>query len=161
MAEICDFATHSTALYVLVRKNMKSLYEASGMGWNAKLKKAEMADPELVYYSAGSSDSPGAVAAFVSFMHSQEDGRDVVYLYEMQVSREHQGRGLGSQLMQVVVDEAARSNKPVLLTVFKQNRRALAFYVRHGFLEYPELGVPAQSSGRVRGWIQLERPVAS
>jgi GNAT superfamily N-acetyltransferase len=44
----------------------------------------------------------------------------------------HCGRGIGTKLMQEVMDEAARSGKPVRLCVF-QGTRAISFYTRLGF----------------------------
>jgi GNAT superfamily N-acetyltransferase len=42
------------------------------------------------------------------------------------------GRGIGTKLMREVMDEAARSAKPVRLCVF-QGTRAISFYLRLGF----------------------------
>jgi GNAT superfamily N-acetyltransferase len=44
----------------------------------------------------------------------------------------HCGRGIGTKLMREVMDEAARSAKPVRLCVF-QGTRATGFYLRLGF----------------------------
>jgi ribosomal protein S18 acetylase RimI-like enzyme len=46
---------------------------------------------------------------------------------------EWQGRGIGSSLLRTVLDEAAASDRPVLLRVLHANPRARAFYERLGF----------------------------
>jgi ribosomal protein S18 acetylase RimI-like enzyme len=48
---------------------------------------------------------------------------------------EVQGRGIGAQLLALVVGEARRANTPLRLSVLTSNPRALDFYKREGFRE--------------------------
>lgn len=58
---------------------------------------------------------------------------DHIVLVELQVLPEHQSRGIGTQLLQALLDRARSERKPVSLRVLLQNR-ARELYGRHGFL---------------------------
>ncbi len=45
----------------------------------------------------------------------------------------HQGRGIGSKVMLLLMEEGRRLGLPIRLRVLKSNQRALSFYVRLGF----------------------------
>ena len=51
-----------------------------------------------------------------------------------QGSPEHQGKGIGSNCMFLIMEEARQSGLPVRLRVLKVNVRALAFYQRRRFV---------------------------
>lgn len=58
----------------------------------------------------------------------------VTYLYEVHVSRNFRGTGIGRALVDSVRDEMiAYSTKGLMLTVFNANSSALRFYYRYGF----------------------------
>lgn len=59
---------------------------------------------------------------------------DSLYVHELQVLPEYQGRGLGSQVLQSVIDRAAQAGRPVTLSVLEANPRACALYTRLGFV---------------------------
>lgn len=145
----------SIQLYNLVRKNMKGMYEGSGMGWNRVDKMEEMEDEELEYHVARDADND-SIIGFISFMHTVEDDQKVVYLYELQVVKGFQGKGVGKGLMEVVLAESQRSKRSIMLTVFLMNERAVGFYKKYGF---QRLGRGPQEGRRVRGWMQMEREV--
>lgn len=46
---------------------------------------------------------------------------------------EHRGRGLGTSVLRTVHDEARELGRPVVLSVFRDDQRALSFYRRLGF----------------------------
>lgn len=142
----------SIQLYNLVRKNMKGMYEGSGMGWNRVDKIEEMEDEDLQYHVAR--DSENSILGFISFMHTVEDDQKVVYLYELQVVKGFQGKGVGKGLMEVVLAESQRSKRSIMLTVFLMNERAVGFYRKYGF---QRVGRGPQEGRRVRGWMQMER----
>ena len=58
---------------------------------------------------------------------------DCLFLNQIYILPEHQGRGIGSECMQTVFESAAESSLPVKLKVLKVNLRAAAFYERLGF----------------------------
>lgn len=62
---------------------------------------------------------------------------DHVFLASVALLPDYQGRGLGTELVKVVVEEGRRRNLPVRLQVLKANR-AKALYERLGFEAYGE-----------------------
>jgi len=48
---------------------------------------------------------------------------------------EFQGKGIGAQLLALIVDEARSAGMPLRLNVLTSNPRALSFYQREGFRE--------------------------
>lgn len=74
----------------------------------------------------------------------QADGRDVgglwleshadsLYIVELQVLPEWQGRGIGTSVLQDLIAQATRSGIPVELSVLPVNPRAQRLYERLGF----------------------------
>lgn len=57
---------------------------------------------------------------------------DYLELNQLFILPEHQGKGIGSRCMAMVMDEARQLGLPVRLRVLKVNPRALAFYERLG-----------------------------
>ncbi|WNM35352.1 GNAT family N-acetyltransferase [Streptomyces sp. Li-HN-5-11] len=64
-----------------------------------------------------------------------EYGANEVYLARIELHPDHQGRGIGSQLIRSLIDTAGRRGQSLALDVLAVNTRALAFYRRHGFRE--------------------------
>ncbi len=58
---------------------------------------------------------------------------DCLFLNQIYILPEDQGRGIGGKCMQAVFERAAESNLPVKLKVLRANPRAAAFYERLGF----------------------------
>jgi GNAT superfamily N-acetyltransferase len=56
-----------------------------------------------------------------------------IYLTRIEIQPDHQGHGIGSQLVGDLLDQAATSNRSVVLDVFSINHRAQSFYHRLGF----------------------------
>lgn len=58
----------------------------------------------------------------------------VLYVYELQIKKGHQGKGYGKLLMEIAEDIARESSiKQVKLTVFKCNKEAIGFYQKMGY----------------------------
>lgn len=64
-----------------------------------------------------------------------EYGASEVYLSRIEIHPDYQGRGIGAQLLQSLIDTAGRRAQTLALDVLAINTRALAFYRRHGFRE--------------------------
>lgn len=78
---------------------------------------------------------------------SAETTPDAMKVFQLFILPEHQGRGIGSCVMEHLIREAAQLRLPLRLQVINGNDRALYFYKRHGF----------QQVGRTETHIQLER----
>ncbi|KAJ5486118.1 hypothetical protein N7530_000418 [Penicillium desertorum] len=74
------------------------------------------------------------VLGFLSFMVTYEDGKEVVYCYEIHLSPTARGRGVGKLLMGRMegIGRAVGLEKS-MLTVFKSNEPARRFYERLGY----------------------------
>lgn len=134
-------------------------YAASSGGWSRAKKRKEMKLPDMKYLilrdDAGhapnalqgedpaEADEPSApagrgnktdVLGFLSFMVTYEDGKDVVYCYEIHLSPRTRGRGLGALLM-TRMEEIGRlvGLEKAMLTVFKANATAREFYEKGGY----------------------------
>jgi ribosomal protein S18 acetylase RimI-like enzyme len=108
-------------------------YENSGSGWSVSKKRKEMKLPDMKYITLL---GEGTIAGFMSFMVTYEDGYEVLYIYEIHLFPQWQGRGLGKQLMDIA--EAIARNvglAKVMLTVFRANRRAIDWYTKLGYQE--------------------------
>lgn len=139
-------------IFSLFETNMKSMYRNSVLGWKPGLKRAELFDGESRFAILRPSREQGAeMAAFAMFRfdtepcsptdptaRTGEDELEVVYLYEIQVSNQHQRRGLGKELIDLVYDLARATHlRKVMLTVFDENKDATKFYQRQGFAVDP------------------------
>lgn len=74
------------------------------------------------------------VLGFLSFMVTYEDGKEVVYCYEIHLAAAARGRGLGVLLMSRM-EEIGRSVgvEKAMLTVFRSNVVACRFYEKVGY----------------------------
>ncbi|KAJ5090664.1 Acyl-CoA N-acyltransferase [Penicillium argentinense] len=139
----------------LIEETSGDAYAASGGGWSRPKKLREMKLPDMKYLivrAAGQSDAPseadepesesksvlgkesGKVLGFLSFMVTYEDGKEVVYCYEIHLSALARGKGLGALLMGRM-EEIGRSVglEKAMLTVFKSNAVAREFYRKGGY----------------------------
>ncbi len=101
-----------------------------GLGRGREAERIAHDDARFVLVRGGG----GSVQAFAQFRFSANDedyaSRAVVYVWELQVAEPFQGAGLGRRVMGLLqrVAEGFQFDC-VMLTVFKSNARALAFYM--------------------------------
>lgn len=135
----------------LIRHTSSEQYAASSLGWHPLRKRREMLLPDLKYIMLGKPRSMSGhskhpielcaafttpIAGFLSFMLTYEDGLDVIYCYELHLQKCHQGKGLGKSLMRLMEDIGKRAGvKKAMLTVFRVNEAARAFYKTLGYGE--------------------------
>lgn len=113
--------------FELVRSNMQSAYESCEWGWSGKNKKEEMMEDEAWYLIAR--DQDGKPRALSHFRFEVEDDVEVVYCYEIQLSKEVRRKGLGKFMMQILELIALKAQmKKVMLTVFKNNVHGQDFF---------------------------------
>ena len=56
-----------------------------------------------------------------------------LYVLSLAISPEHQGRGVGTHVMNTLMRRTTKQHLPVRLNVFRTNPAALRFYLRLGF----------------------------
>jgi ribosomal protein S18 acetylase RimI-like enzyme len=67
-----------------------------------------------------------------------EDREEELWLAEIQLSRTARGRGLGSRIIEDLLDRARGGGKPLRLHVLRENHRARGLYERLGFSQIGE-----------------------
>ena len=136
------------ACFGLIELTSSNAYGGSSVGWSPLKKRKEMKLPDMRYLIAregsrtvnpnlngSSAPTQGQILGFLSFMVTYEDGKEVIYCYEIHMSPMAQGLGLGKQLMLTLEDIGWRVGlEKAMLTVFKSNTKALRFYDRLGFV---------------------------
>jgi len=144
--KVCDLdeATLDWA-YELTRSNMQTLYEQSEWGWRSREKQEELREEKARYLLVKDSAS-GENVAFCHFRFDMELDTEVLYCYEIQLSKPVQKKGLGKFMMAILELMANKYEmKCVMLTVFKHNKTAEDFFMNK--LKYtvdeisPEMGV--------------------
>lgn len=129
------------ACFDLIASTSSADYRSSSIGWSPAKKRKEMRLPDLRYILLKGKGREGevdfeSVVGFLSFMLTYEDDHEVVYCYEIHLSAEWQGKGIGTRLMQMVEEVGRKAGvEKAMLTSFKANKTALRFYERLGYEE--------------------------
>ncbi|KAL9639313.1 MAG: hypothetical protein Q9164_001011 [Protoblastenia rupestris] len=131
-----DFKT----CFDLIAETSSADYAASSMDWSPAKKKKEMRLPDMRYLLLKSPDLAGEkgteILGFLSFMVTYEDGYEVVYCYEIHLTLEVQGKGIGGQLMETLESIGKKAGmQKTMLTVLLANDSAQRFYERLGYKE--------------------------
>ncbi|GJN91689.1 hypothetical protein Rhopal_004712-T1 [Rhodotorula paludigena] len=137
-------------IWELFERNMRSLYEATEEGYDAKEKRDELFHRDsrfLVLYPGPAADGaadPATPLGYCIFRFDTEETAsededelcDVAYSYELQVDESARGRGVGRVLMEAL-ERLATTFKmdKTMLTVFKANTSAILFYEKLGYRE--------------------------
>lgn len=123
----------------LLLMNMEEVFGPHEWPAEEDMKRWEMKSAEARYifvrnnsnegHSSAASGHVVPIVAFVHFRFGLEHEVPVLYIYETQLEKSVQGKGLGKYLMQLLESVAQKNNmKAVLLAVHKRNTRALAFF---------------------------------
>ena len=117
----------------LIETTSASTYAASSIGWHPRQKQKEMRLPDLRYFLV-KSPSENPPEGFLSFMLTYEDGKEVIYVYEVHFAEPLRRGGLG-KLMMGLVEQIGRKVKveKAMLTVFVVNEDARRFYEKLGY----------------------------
>ena len=159
------------ACFDLIANTSAADYENSSIGWSPTRKRREMRLPDLRYILLNKKSQEeqqgeaSKVGGFLSFMLTYEDGYEVVYCYEIHLSAELHGIGLGKSLMGLMeeVGKKARVEKS-MLTVFRANKAAMNFYRGLGYEEDEYSPRPRKLRGGVvkhLDYIILSKPLAA
>jgi len=76
-----------------------------------------------------------------------------IYLSRIEISPDHQGRGIGTRLIRALLDEARQNGQDLVLDVLTVNRRAQALYQRLGMTE-----VARHGDGNIKITMRSSRP---
>ncbi|MCJ1231776.1 hypothetical protein MMC12_008455 [Toensbergia leucococca] len=140
-----------TATFNLIATTSSAAYASSSLGWSPSKKRKEMLLPDLRYLLLKpiiipaedntttttptiATTPPAVVEAFMSFMLTYEDGREVIYCYEIHLAEHLQRKGVGTALMRLL-EEVGRAVgvEKAMLTVFLANEGARGFYEGLGY----------------------------
>jgi len=114
-------------MWSLMETNMKAMYQKSDWGWNSSNKREEMENATAWYLVARTPE--GTPVAFAHFRYDMECEDDVVYCYEIQLEEATRGKGLGKVMMKILELLMIKAGLlKVMLTVFKHNPKAVAFF---------------------------------
>ncbi|XRM47484.1 N alpha-acetyl-transferase [Aspergillus tubingensis] len=127
------------ACFDLIEETSSEAYRNSSTGWSPSKKKKEMKLPDMKYLVVRREEltpsvGEGDVVGFMSFMITYEDGKEVVYLYEIHLSAGVQKQGLGKRLLLLLMEIGRRVGvEKAMLTVFTSNGVAQRLYEAIGF----------------------------
>lgn len=118
--------------FQLCKKNMKRLYETA-WGWEDEKKREELKHEDARFLLA-CTDQGNEPIGYAHIRFEMEDTRHVLYVYELQVVPDEQGKGIGKMLMAMVEIIARKLEMAwILLTVLKENTGAVNFYYKLGY----------------------------
>ena len=121
------------ACFALIALTSSQDYANSSTKWSPAKKRMEMRLPDLRYILLKENPS-SPPAGFLSFMLTYEDGLEVIYCYELHLAEQLRRCGLGARLVRVTEEVGRRVGVgKLMLTVFRANETALAFYQRLGY----------------------------
>ena len=139
------------ACFKLIELTSSAAYKSSSRGWKPKTKKREMSEKDMRYLLVkpvmASEDSSKevmiakaqpetAVTGFLSFMITEEDGYEVLYIYEIHLLPHVRQHGMGRYLMQYVEEIAVKVGvEKAMLTVFTSNEVTERFYRKIGYVD--------------------------
>lgn len=139
-SSIKDDDTTLDACLDLFENNMGEMYKKSSWGLNMKEKKEELIHEKARYLIVSSQEeSVKKLLAFAHFRFEEDDDdkptAEVLYLYEIQINALVQRNGLGKRMMDILEMIAMEYGmRKVMLTVFKTNKEAMAFYKKLNYV---------------------------
>ncbi|KAK8805605.1 hypothetical protein WA158_002261 [Blastocystis sp. Blastoise] len=120
-------------VFDLTKTNMKSSYEACDWGWKDGQKWSEFVDNTARFLVLYNNDK---IAGFVHFRFMVDEGFEVIYIYEIQIDKSYQSRGLGAKLIRLIEFIGMKNHMQFsALTCFKHNPKAYRFYtIKMGYV---------------------------
>lgn len=115
--------------FQLTKQNMQTQYEQSEWGWKDKEKKDEMLEDAAWYLIARTEE--GRPVGISHFRFDLDFDDQVLYCYEIQLTKDVRRKGLGKFMMQILELMAHKAKmEKVMLTAFKHNKDATEFFIK-------------------------------
>jgi GNAT superfamily N-acetyltransferase len=126
----------------LTKTNMEDLYEETGYGWEDGPKESELTEEcarilvvRRAVAEGAKEGAEGAPIAYIHFrftlqgeIHQTVSGEPALFVYDVQVAEEAQGRGLGKRLMQLMELIAAKHQmRHVMVRTIGEDPRTINF----------------------------------
>ncbi|KAI3408676.1 hypothetical protein GPALN_007734 [Globodera pallida] len=116
----------------LFKRNMRELYLKSQWGYDERAKQQELTATTARYLLVRNASA--RPVAYVHFRFVEDEGRAVLYCFELQVEPDYQQKGIGAQLIDCLEQLANATQMELLMaTVFAFNGASLAFFHKRGF----------------------------
>uniref|UniRef100_A0A7G3AM73 N-alpha-acetyltransferase 40 n=1 Tax=Lutzomyia longipalpis TaxID=7200 RepID=A0A7G3AM73_LUTLO len=116
----------------LAERNVGPFYSSCSLGWQPKIKQADMNKHwarYLIAYNSGNTP-----VAFCMFRFDIDYERCVLYCYETQLEESARRKGLGSHMMSILEKAAAHWRmEKIVLTVLKNNPSGMDFFRKIGY----------------------------
>ncbi|XP_059612027.1 N-alpha-acetyltransferase 40 [Phlebotomus argentipes] len=117
----------------LAERNVGPFYSSCSLGWQPKIKQADLNKHWARYLIAYTEDG-GDPVAYCMFRFDMDHGRSVLYCYEAQLEESARRKGLGSHMMRILECAAAQWHmEKVVLTVLKNNPSGMNFFRKIGY----------------------------
>ncbi len=115
---------------------MQLLYDSCGdetWKWNDGTKLRELQNTKNRFIIHRSED--GMIVGFLAFRFMIDFGEPVAYVWEIQVTSESAGKGIGSEMMSKLENFLRQKTaiRKIVLTVLNNNQRAIKFYQQRGY----------------------------
>lgn len=121
-------------IFRLTKANMESIYQ-DAWGWNDKAKLNELSEEDARFLIAMCDRQP---IGFVHYRYEQQDGKFVIYIYDIQIEKKYQRKGLGNFMIDALWFVGLKRKVACIMTlVFKNNNAGLQFFKKAGFQPHP------------------------
>uniref|UniRef100_A0A1B0EX67 N-alpha-acetyltransferase 40 n=1 Tax=Phlebotomus papatasi TaxID=29031 RepID=A0A1B0EX67_PHLPP len=116
----------------LAERNVGPFYSTCSLGWQPKIKQADM-NKHWARYLVAYTEDTNIPVAYCMFRFDVDYERSVLYCYEAQLEENARRKGLGSHMMKILETAAAHWHmEKLVLTVLKNNPSAMDFFRKIG-----------------------------
>ncbi|MFL0801028.1 MAG: GNAT family N-acetyltransferase [Agarilytica sp.] len=132
--------TESDAYLKLSYENMWPYFEELNIPWNKKERRSYLAKSDLQKISDPTS---GEIFGYI-LLYTEEES---LYIYDLQLYEKYRNKGLGTELIKLIINKSKTENKNLRLGTFKINP-ATDLYLHLGF--------NIIKTNQIFNWFQLE-----
>lgn len=117
--------------FSLIETNMKQIYEDT-WGWKPEAKEAELFDESSRFLIAFTNEAP---VGFVNYRFEFDNKETSAFIYDIQIEKQYQTKGLGKFILQAVEFIALKLKLDcIMTTVFKENVQGRGFFKHMHYL---------------------------